>query len=409
MRTLAFPLFFLLLISCSNGTSADPDIDPDPDPEPPEPVLSYSYTVTEAFPNLSFNRPLGLTHAGDQSGRIFVTEQDGLIYTFEKDSTVSQKNLFLDISSLVEREGNEQGLLGLAFHPDYSSNGHFFVNYTEVGTGTTVISRFTVSGDPGQADSGSEVRLMEIEQPLENHNGGDMAFGPDGYLYIALGDGGGAGDPEANGQDRTTLLGAILRIDPDQADGDRLYSIPSDNPFVGDSEGFREEIYAYGLRNPWRISFDAETGELWAADVGQRKWEEINIIENGKNYGWNVFEGTECYSPDLGCNASDFQAPVYEYPHEPGNGSITGGYVYRGEEMAGLAGRYIYADFLSGQVWAFDPDPEADPVNEELDTIEANISAFGVDEEGEIYLCGFDGKIYRFSQEVIIEELPEQE
>src|SRR5690625_4509854 len=283
MITLAFPLLFLLLISCSNGTSIDPDIDPDPDPVPPEPVLYYSYTVTEALPNPSFNRPRGLTLSGDQSGRLLLPEPHMVSFGREKDSTVSQKNLFLDISSLVEREGNEQGLLGLAFHPDYSSNGHFFVNYTEVGTGTTVISRFTVSGDPGQADSGSEVRLMEIEQPLENHNGGDMAFGPDGYLYIALGDGGGAGDPEANGQDRTTLLGAILRIDPDQADGDRLYSIPSDNPFVGNSEGFREEIYAYGLRNPWRFSFDAESGELWVADVGQEKWEEINIVEKVGN------------------------------------------------------------------------------------------------------------------------------
>src|SRR5690625_1383735 len=345
MRTLAFPLFFLLLISCSNGTSTDPDIDPDPDPEPPEPVLSYSYTVTEAFPNLSFNRPLGLTHAGDQSGRIFVTEQDGVIYAFEKDSTVSQKNLFLDISSLVEREGNEQGLLGLAFHPDYSSNGHFFVNYTEVGTGTTVISRFTVSGDPGQADSGSEVRLMEIEQPLENHNGGDIAFGPDGYLYIATGDGGGVGDPENNGQDRTNLQGAILRIDVDSSDEGLMYAIPSDNPFADNEEGFREEIYAYGLRNPWRFSFDAESGELWVADVGQEKWEEINIVEKGGNYGWNIFEGSECYSPELGCEESEFEFPVFEYAHNPDNGSITGGFVYRGSALEGLFGHYIYADF----------------------------------------------------------------
>lgn len=409
MRYLTIPLLFLLLISCSNGTSTDPDVDPDPDPEPPEPVLSYSYTVTEAFPNLSFDRPLGLTHAGDQSGRIFVTEQGGSIYVFDKDSTVSQKDLFLDISGQVERGGNDQGLLGLAFHPDYLSNGHFFVNYIEAGTGNTIISRFTVSGDPNQADSGSEMKLMEIGQPQADHNGGDLVFGPDGYLYIALGDGGGAGDPEANGQDRTTLLGAILRIDVDNTGDERLYSIPSDNPFAGNSEGFREEIFAYGLRNPWRISFDTETGELWAADVGQKKWEEINIIQSGKNYGWNVFEGTECYSPDLGCNESDYEPPVFEYGHEPDNGSITGGYVYRGTAMEGLIGRYIYADFLSGQVWAYDPDPEADPVNEELDRIDANISTFGTDEEGEIYLCGFDGTLYRFSQEVIIEELPEQE
>lgn len=408
MRYLYASLLFVFLLSCSNGTATDPDIDPDPDPEEPE--LEYDYSVTTAFPNLFFSRPIGLTHAGDQSNRLFVTEQGGLVYLFENDSTASQKHLFLDISSRVERGGNEQGLLGLAFHPDYESNGYLYVNYTEVGSGNTIISRFSVSsGNANQADSDSEVQLLEIEQPMANHNGGDMAFGPDGYLYIATGDGGGAGDPDGNGQDRTNLLGAILRIDVDSSDDELEYAIPSGNPFAGNESGFREEIYAYGLRNPWRISFDAETGKLWAADVGQQKWEEINIIENGKNYGWNVFEGSECYSPELGCDESGMEFSLFEYGHNPDNGSITGGYLYRGSALVELAGRYIYADFLSGQIWAFDPDPEADPVNEELDVLDINISAFGVDENQELFICGFDGNIYRFSQEVITEELPDHE
>lgn len=405
-----FTLFLLaFLLSCTNGTSTDPGIDPDPDPDPEEPELVYSYTVTAAFPNLSFSRPLGLTHAGDQSGRLFVTEQGGTIVVFENDSTVTGNHVFLDISSRVERGDNEQGLLGLAFHPDYVSNGYFFVNYTESGSGSTIISRFSVSADANQADPDSEVKLLEIEQPMTNHNGGDLAFGPDGYLYIAMGDGGGDSDPEGNGQDPANLLGAILRIDVDSSGENLSYAIPSDNPFVDNEDGYREEIYAYGLRNPWRISFDAETGDLWAADVGQRKWEEINIIESGKNYGWNAFEGSECFSPELGCNESDYEFPVFEYGHNPDNGSITGGYLYRGSAQEGLYGRYIYADFLSGEIWAFDPDPEADPVNEELDMVDVNISAFGVDENDELFFCGFDGTIYRLAESVVIEELPDQE
>lgn len=407
---LAFSFLFIAF-SCTDGTSTDPGIDPDPDPDPDpdDPELIYNYSVTPAFPNLSFTLPLGLTHAGDGSDRLFVTEQDGIISVFANDSTVTGKQAFLDLSSKVERTGHEQGLLGLAFHPDYVSNDIFFVNYSESGTGNTIVSRFTVSSDPNQADPDSEEVLLEIEQPMTNHNGGDMVFGPDGYLYIAMGDGGGAGDPEGNGQDPTNLLGTILRIDVDAADEGLMYAIPSDNPFAGNEDGYREEIYAYGLRNPWRISFDSETGELWAADVGQSDWEEINIIESGKNYGWNVFEGSECFSPELGCNESDFEFPVFEYGHNPDNGSITGGYVYRGSALEGLFGRYIYADFLSGEIWAFDRDPEADPVNEEIVQSELSITAFGVSEDQELFICSFDGNIYRFAQEVIVQEMPEQE
>lgn len=391
---LFFTLFFsFLMISCASE-STDPDTPPDENGE--------DEIIVEAFPNLSFERPLNIQNAGDETNRLFVEEQGGVIYVFQNDSETSDKTVFLDITDKITDDGNEQGLLGLAFHPNYESNGYFYVNYTASGSGRTIISRFSVSGDdPNQADPNSETEILSYAQPYGNHNGGHLAFGPDGYLYIAAGDGGGAGDPDENGQDRTTLLGSILRIDVDNPQDENQYGIPPGNPFAGNNEGYREEIYAYGLRNPWRFSFDSETEDLWVGDVGQNAWEEIHIVENGLNYGWNIIEGSNCYDPASDCDKTGLELPVYEYSQNNGDRSITGGYVYRGPSLPELEGLYIYADFISGRIWALDPSNLNDPENTLLHRADFNISSFGVDQNNELYICGFDGKIYRFGQGVV--------
>lgn len=358
--------------------------------------------IVEAFPNLTFSNPLNIQHAGDQTNRLFIEEQGGIIYVFENDSQTTEKTIFLDIREKITTASNEQGLLGLAFHPDYESNGYFYVNYTAAGSGRTVISRFTVSGEnPDEADPNSETEILSYAQPFGNHNGGHLAFGPDGYLYISVGDGGSGGDPDENAQDRTTLLGSILRIDVDNPQNGNQYGMPPDNPFAGNDEGFREEIFAYGLRNPWRFSFDPETSDLWAGDVGQNSWEEIHIIENGLNYGWDIIEGSNCFEPKTGCDTSGLELPVHEYPHSNQNGSVTGGFVYRGESIPELNGFYIFADFLSGRIWGFDASNTNDPENTLLHRANFNISSFGVDQHNELYICGFDGKIYRFTDGVV--------
>ncbi len=236
---------------------------------------------------------------------------------------------------------------------------------------------------------------MEVSQPFSNHNGGQIAFGPDGYLYIALGDGGSGGDPDGNGQNRATLLGSILRIDANTASGARNYAIPPDNPFAGNSQGFREEIFAYGLRNPWRFSFDPVTKKLWAGDVGQNLYEEIDIIEKGRNYGWNIMEGFHCYSSAT-CDTAGLTLPVWEYGHNSSGGiAVTGGFVYRGTQLPELYGKYIYADYGSGRIWSLSYS-DNDTVNTELLKTSLNISSFGTDRFNELYMCAFDGKIYRF-------------
>lgn len=356
-----------------------------------------------AFPNLAFDRPVDLQHAGDGSGRLFVVEQEGLIRVFANDPEVPAAGVFLDIQDRVQCCG-EQGLLGLAFHPSYADNGRFFVYYS-AGSGPrrSVLARYGVDpADPNRADPGSEEILLEVPQPYSNHNAGQIRFGPDGYLYVALGDGGNGGDPEGNGQDRTTLLGSILRLDVDQPTGGRGYGIPPDNPFAGNTDGFREEIYAYGLRNPWRFSFDPDTGRLWAADVGQDYYEEIDIIESGGNYGWDCREGMHAYNgprggPSPACeSATGFIEPVHEYTHAQGQ-SVTGGFVYRGPGRPDLAGQYIYADYLSGRIWALTFDGTAVTDNRELLDTGLTITSFGVDEHDELYLCDFgSGRIYRF-------------
>jgi glucose/arabinose dehydrogenase len=373
-------LLILFLISCGdNDSNAQFDVDIEP-----------------AFPNLTFSRPVDLQHPGDGSDRIFVVEQRGVIKVFENSAAVSSVEIFLDIQDLVNDVGNEEGLLGLAFHPNYESNGYFYVNYTANPPRRTVIARYRVSAaDPNQADRNSAFVLLEFAQPFENHNGGQLAFGPDGYLYIATGDGGSAGDPFGNGQSRETLLGKILRIDVDNPSGGRNYGIPSDNPFANNTSGFKEEIYAYGLRNPWRFSFDPVTQWLWAADVGQGRIEEVDIIESGKNYGWDIMEGSACFEPASGCNMTGLVKPIWEYDHGLGR-SITGGHVYRGARVPELVGAYIYADFITGRIWALRYDGVTPAQNQQLKDTNLGISSFGLDKNNELYLCAFDGKIYHF-------------
>lgn len=353
--------------------------------------------LKEAFPQLSFIRPVDFQHAGDDSNRVFVVEQRGVISVFENDSTTENKDIFLDIEDQVEDGGNEQGLLGLAFHPDFESNGYFYVNYTASNPDRTVISRYQVSStDENKADSATELVVLEFDQPYANHNGGQLSFGPDGYLYIAVGDGGSGGDPQGHGQNLGTLLGTILRIAVDGSQDGNNYSIPTDNPFVDNTDGFRKEIYAYGLRNPWRFSFDAENGNLWTGDVGQNRYEEINMIEKGGNYGWNIMEASHCFKPENGCEQEGLKMPVWEYDRTQGDISITGGFVYRGPSIEKLQGLYLYADYVTGRIWTLDVSGGGTPNNELLVRGDFPISSFGVDQQDELFVCGFDGKIYRF-------------
>jgi glucose/arabinose dehydrogenase len=354
------------------------------------------YPIDNAFPGIGFSRPVDIQHAGDGSDRLFVVEQAGRIHVFPNDPTVDETTGFLDIRDRVSDGGNEEGLLGLAFHPDYANNGYFYVNYSASGPRRNVIARYRVdAADPNRADRDSETILLTFEQPYSNHNGGQLAFGPDGYLYIATGDGGSGGDPQNNAQNRTNLLGKILRIDVDNSEGGKAYAIPADNPFAGNAEGYAEEIWAYGLRNPWRFSFDPVTGRLWTGDVGQNRYEEVDIIEKGKNYGWRIMEGVSCYNPSSGCDQSGLTKPIIEYGRDQG-ASITGGHVYRGSSVPELQGQYIYADFVTGRIWGLKYNGPGDIENTLLLASNENVSSFGVDEAGELYICSFGGGIFRF-------------
>lgn len=369
--------------------------------------------VVSAFPDLEnprpeedpFFRPVVITHAGDGSNRLFLASQQGTIYVVENRQDVKNANVFLDIEDRVHYNDrkNEEGFLGLAFHPNFESNGQFFVYYTmEEENQTSRISRFTVSN--GKADPDSEVELMRLKQPFWNHNGGSIEFGPDGYLYIGLGDGGAANDTLMNGQNVQTLLGSILRIDVDNPEGGKPYGIPADNPFASQKQSkrplARPEIYAYGLRNVWRLAFDPETELLWVSDVGQNLWEEINIIEKGGNYGWNLREGNHRFGPAGSPARRDLIDPIWEYHHDVGK-SITGGQVYRGKKLAKLEGYYVYADYVSGKFWALKYNPETGKVEENRSiSTDPNkaypITTFGKDEMGEVYCADYGGKLYRF-------------
>ena len=381
-----FGLLFLTLFACSDDDGNEPNpITDDVDP------VEMGFSLENAFPNLSFSRPVDFQTPNDLSNRVFVVEQGGTIRVFNNDEGATSSEVFLDISALINTTANEQGLLGLAFHPNFAANGYFYVNYTP-STTLSVTSRFQVSAsNPNIADPNSELVLLEIPQPFTNHNGGQLAFGPDGFLYIASGDGGSGGDPGNNAQNRSNLLGAILRIDVDATDPGLNYAIPTSNPFIGQFN-VREEIFAYGFRNPWRMSFDVQNGNLWSGDVGQDEREEINLVTIGENYGWRLFEGTFCFSGN--CDDSGLIAPVFEYEHNGNDQSITGGHVYRGNLTGSLVGRYIYADFIDGRIWALDASTSA-PNNTLLINSNLNISSFGVDAQNELYICAFDGSIYR--------------
>lgn len=361
-----------------------------------EPTPTGNIQVERVFPDLSFQEMTNLVQPDDTSGLIFVTEQRGVIYAFSANNS-QQADIFLDITDRVNREGNEEGLLGLAFDPDYQGNGYLYVYYSADNPRRSVLSRFSLDQENTDvADPESEVIIMEIEQPYSNHNAGQLAFGPDGYLYIGLGDGGGSGDPLGNAQNLSTVLGSILRIDVSGLSGPGDYEIPADNPFV-DTEGARAEIWAYGLRNPWRFSFDLETGRLWAGDVGQNLWEEIDIITKGANYGWNIMEGSHCYSPSTGCNQSGLTLPTVEYDHSQGC-SVTGGYVYRADDIASLQGYYIYGDYCSGNIWALAYNGSVVTENKLLVDSGLSITSFGEDLAGNLYILSRQGGIYTLAE-----------
>ncbi len=337
--------------------------------------------------------PVVIANAGDGSSRLFIVEQAGKIRIYQNNNLLATP--FLDITSRVS-SGGETGLLGLTFHPNYSSNRRFFVNYTVTVSGQlkTRISEFLATlGNPNTADPNSEVVLLEFNQPFDNHNAGDIKFGPDGYLYITSGDGGSGGDPQNNGQNLDTLLGKILRIDVNSGSP---YGIPPTNPFVDGNPSTRDEIWSYGWRNPWRFSFDRLTGDMFVGDVGQSSWEEVDhepTGTGGRNYGWRIMEGAHCFNPSSGCDMTGKTLPILEYSHSFGC-SITGGYRYRGSHIPVLAGYYLYADYCSGRIWAASFSTSW-TTTEVADTTFL-VSTFGEDEAGEIYFASLsNGSIYR--------------
>ena len=353
----------------------------------PDPA-NYQWTLTAK----GFTQPLDIQNAGDGSNRLFVVERSVTIRIFENGLVLDEP--FLDVSKKVRTNGSEQGLLGLAFHPNYAENGRFFVNYTDV-NGNTVVAGYLVSGNANQADAKSETVLLHIAQPYGNHNGGGVAFGPDGFLYIGLGDGGSADDPHGHGQNLNTHLGSILRID---VDGGETYVVPADNPFV--KEDGLPEIWAYGLRNPWRFSFDTLTGDLYIADVGQNEWEEIDYLPagaaGGANFGWNFKEGTHIFvlEPPESLGVID---PVAEYNHDEGC-SVTGGNVYRGDEFPEWQGVYFYADFCSGQMWGL-LNVDGEWQSQSLFFTGAMLSSFGLGEDGTLYYADYNtNTLYRLAR-----------
>lgn len=399
--------------------------------------VSHSELETVAIADGVPGRPLLVTSPPGDRGRLFIVDQNGLILIHQRGEDPTALTVFLDLSALIVRDGNEQGLLGLAFDPDYASTGEFYVNYTEPGlpAGRTVIARYSVSaGDPNQADPGSEQRLLTISQPRTNHNAGQLLFGDDGFLYAFTGDGGGSGDPHGtcgNAQNTGVLLGKLLRLDvrgidplagpPDCGSGDVPYGIPSDNPLSDGAGGACDEIFAYGLRNPWHNAFDAETGDLYVADVGQQCWEEINFRSGtglgGENYGWRQMEGAHCFDPqnqsvcdpapvDCGSSPDCFDPslvlPILEYSHSDGC-SLTGGEVYRGCLMPGLTGRYFYGDFCDGWVRSFvvEGGEATDVIDHTTDLFDNpsnlafDLSGFGLDAEGEVYVVDQSGTILK--------------
>jgi glucose/arabinose dehydrogenase len=356
----------------------------------PPPVRTIPPTVTLTSVASGFSLPLALEQPNDGSGRLFVVEQGGRIRIIQNGSVLP--NAFLDISGKVESDG-EKGLLGLAFHPNYATNGFFYVNYTRrtnTGQLQTFISRYSRStGNSQQADPNSELILLTVDQPFDNHNGGQLAFGPDGFLYIGLGDGGGSGDPDDNGQDRNLLLGKILRIDVNTTSAGKQYGVPSGNPFA--SGGGAPEVFAFGFRNPWRFSFDKANGTLFVGDVGQSAFEEIDIVTSGGNYGWNTMEGPNCFDPPSGCNMTGLTPPIFSYGRADGS-TVIGGFVYRGTQIQGLPGAYIFTDFGNGRISALTGSGTNWTSTKLLDS-GRSISSFGQGQDGELYVTDRAGSV----------------
>lgn len=374
------------LVSAQDSSESDPVLFREAPPSTDSFVLE---TVAEGL-----RRPLFVTHANDDSSRIFIMEQGGVVYVQGDDG---ERTTFLDISGLVSPAANsanytERGLLGLVFAPDYAESGEFYVNYTNQ-SGTTILARYQVSADADVADANSAQILFEQDQPFPNHNGGHLAFGSDGYLYMALGDGGAAGDPLAAGQNPQTLLGSIIRID---VSGGGDYLIPEDNPFVTGEDG-APEVWSFGWRNPWRFSFDRETGDMYIGDVGQNQWEEINFEPRGiggQNYGWNAFEANTVFNSNV--RAPRAVDPVADYNHSQGC-SVTGGYIYRGSAIPDLAGVYFYGDYCSGNIWYAYRDTEGNWQSELFLETGMQISSFGEDGDGELYVVNYQGAVLKFA------------
>ena len=370
----------LSLVACGGGSSRSANL----------------ITVERAFSNLTFSAPISMQQPPGDNTRWFLIEKGGQVLMFDNDDAIAAVSIAADFGTMVDDAG-EGGLLGMAFHPSFSGSGDVFLYYTESGPDpantplVSKVSKFTMGTD-GIIAPGSESVIFSIDQPETNHNGGDIKFGPDdGYLYIALGDGGGGSDPDGNGQDTTTLLGSMLRID---VDGGSPYAIPSENVFATSSTDMLE-IYAWGLRNPWRFSFDAD--DLWLGDVGQGAWEEINLIVSGGNYGWNIEEGDHCFSPPTGCDDTGLVDPVYEYGRTEGR-SVTGGYVYRGAGIPEYNGHYIFSDWGSGSIWGFDTASISSDAVLLTDTGLKPVS-FAQDQDLELYLVDIaGGGIYRLVQ-----------
>lgn len=374
-------LELMVLAGCGNGNSSPTT------PPPPGPLTLALNPIVSGL-----NAPVDVQSPRDGTGRLFVVEQPGTIRVISNGSLLPAP--FLDIQGRVDF-GGEKGLLGLAFHPDFSQNHRFFVNYDRVvgGQMQTVIAEFlSSSSNPDQADPSSERILFTVDQPFVNHKGGQLAFGPDGFLYIGLGDGGSGGDPLGNGQSRQTLLGKMLRIDVDHTSSGLQYAIPSDNPFVNGVD--RGEIWAYGFRNPWRFSFDSSNGRLFVGDVGQNNFEEIDIAQKGGNFGWNIMEGLHCFNPSSGCNMANLILPILEYDHGEGD-AVIGGYVYRGAAIPQLVGTYLLSDFETGTIWGLTENSDATWSRATLLSTGKHISSFGRDEAGELYVLDYAGSLMK--------------
>lgn len=392
-----------LLAACGSDNSTIATVPPPPPPPPPPPAATIA--VAQVFDQVALQSPVAMMQAPGDSSRWFVVEQSGVVRVFPNDPNVmaNEVSVFIDISARVT-SGNETGLLGLAFHPQFGSNNNFevFVSYTRINGGQleSAVTRFR-SIDNGQTlDDTVEEVVLTIPQDFSNHNGGNIAFGPDGFLYAGWGDGGDGGDPLDRGQDTSNLLGTFTRID---VDGGNPYAIPGDNPFVANAanpctQGFGgadcPEIYAWGFRNPWRWSFDSQTDELWVGDVGQLLWEEVDRVVLGENYGWDEREGAHCFEPASGC-ATTFTDPITEYPHSNGDVSITGGYVYRGTTVTALQDSYIFGDFASGRIWSVPASSSQGAVPDELIDTDLNISSFGQDFDGELYVVDYAGRLFQ--------------